>query len=106
MRLRWRASCQADRAARSMPARWSSQRTLAAMGKTDRAPPKEASPERVAAFQTGISAESRAAAFLFAKGYRILAKRFRSPHGEIDLIVKRRSLLAFFEVQAAGRLDH
>ena len=75
------------------------------MAKTDRTPPKEASPERVAAFKTGISAESRAAAFLFAKGYRILAKRFRTPHGEIDLIVRRRNLLAFVEVKARATLD-
>ena len=49
------------------------------MTKTDGAlPPDEvaklASPARVAAFRTGLSAESRAAAFLMAKGYRILAK--------------------------------
>jgi putative endonuclease len=75
------------------------------MAKTDRAPPKRPSPERVAAFRTGISAESRAAAFLFAKGYRTLAKRFRTPHGEIDLIVKRRNLLAFVEVKARATLD-
>ncbi len=43
------------------------------------APAKVASPERVAAFRTGVSAEARAAAFLMAKGYRILAKRFRTP---------------------------
>ena len=73
---------------------------------TDRAAPeKEASPERVAAFQTGLSAESRAAALLMAKGYRILAKRFRTPHGEIDLVAKRRNLLAFVEVKARATLD-
>jgi len=32
-------------------------------------------PERQAAFHLGISAESRAAAFLIAKGFRILARR-------------------------------
>ena len=53
---------------------------------------KPAAPERVAAFRTGLSAESRAAAFLMAKGYRILARRFRTPHGEIDLIARRRNL--------------
>jgi len=40
--------------------------------KTDRAPQgkaaKIAAPERVAAFRTGLSAESRAAALLMAKG--------------------------------------
>jgi putative endonuclease len=36
-------------------------------------------PERQIAFRTGISAESRAAAFLIAKGFRIVARRWRSP---------------------------
>jgi putative endonuclease len=76
------------------------------MARTDGTPPKkEASPERVAAFQTGLSAESRAAAYLMAKGYRILAKRFRTPYGEIDLVVKRRNLVAFVEVKARATLD-
>ena len=80
------------------------------MAKTDDAsPPKtsapSASPARVAAFRTGLSAESRAAAFLMAKGYRILAKRFRTPYGEIDLVAKKRNLLAFIEVKARASLD-
>jgi len=76
------------------------------MAKTDGAKePKIASPERVAAFRTGISAESRAAAFLMAKGYRILAKRYRTPHGEIDLVARRRNLIAFVEVKARASLD-
>jgi putative endonuclease len=66
---------------------------------------KAGSAARVAAFQTGISAESRAAAFLIAKGYRILARRFRTPYGEIDIVARRRNLLAFIEVKARDRLD-
>src|ERR1700745_3234790 len=66
---------------------------------------KEASPERVAAFRTGLSAEGRAAVFLMAKGYRILAKRFRTPHGEIDLVARKRNLIAFIEVKARASLD-
>jgi putative endonuclease len=69
------------------------------------AEPKVASPERVAAFRTGISAESRAAAYLMAKGYRILAKRYRTPHGEIDIVARRRNLIAFVEVKARASLD-
>ena len=61
--------------------------------------------ERQIAFRTGISAESRAAAFLIAKGFRILARRWRSPVGEIDIIARRRSLLVFVEVKARDRLD-
>jgi len=66
---------------------------------------KAAAPERVAAFRTGLSAEARAAAYLMAKGYRILAKRFRTPHGEIDLVARRRHLLVFVEVKARATLD-
>jgi putative endonuclease len=61
-----------------------------------------ADPKRVAAFQHGISAESRAAALLIVKGYRILARRFRSPAGEIDIVAKRRTTLVFVEVKARG----
>lgn len=80
------------------------------MAKGDGSSPQEvaakpASPERIAAFRTGLSAESRAAAYLMAKGYRILAKRFRTPYGEIDLVVRKRSLLAFVEVKARASLD-
>jgi len=66
---------------------------------------KVAAPERVAAFRTGISAESRAAAFLMAKGYRILAKRSRTPHGEIDIVARRRNPIAFIKVKARASLD-
>ena len=66
---------------------------------------KEASPARVEAFRTGLSAESRAAAFLIAKGYRILARRFRTPHGEIDIVARRRTTVAFVEVKARETLD-
>src|SRR3989442_5496226 len=62
-------------------------------------------PERQIAFRTGISAESRAAALLIAKGFRILARRWRSPVGEIDIIARRRPLLVFVEVKARANLD-
>jgi putative endonuclease len=68
-------------------------------------PEKPASPARVAAFRTGLSAEARAAAWLMAKGYRILAKRFRTPYGEIDIVARRRNLVAFIEVKARATLD-
>jgi putative endonuclease len=62
-------------------------------------------PERLLAFRTGISAESRAAAFLIAKGFRILARRWKSPAGEIDIVARRRALLVFVEVKARATLD-
>ena len=53
----------------------------------------------------GLSAESRAAALLIAKGFRILARRWRSPVGEIDIVARRRHLLVFVEVKAREPLD-
>jgi putative endonuclease len=66
---------------------------------------REARPEKIAAFRVGISAESRAAAWLIAHGYRILARRWKSPLGEIDIIATRRRLLIFVEVKARATLD-
>ena len=62
-------------------------------------------PERQVAFRLGLSAESRAAALLVAKGFRILARRWKSPLGELDIVARRRALLVFVEVKARERLD-
>lgn len=62
-------------------------------------------PARLVAFRTGISAESRAAMLLIAKGFRILARRWKSPVGEIDIVARRRHLLVFVEVKARERID-
>ena len=49
---------------------------------------------------TGRRAEIISAWLLRLKGYRILAQRFKTPVGEIDLIAKRASIIAFVEVKA------
>jgi putative endonuclease len=72
------------------------------MPRADKPPPQAA---RQAAFGLGVSAESRAAAFLMAKGYRIAARRWRSPAGEIDIVARRGNLLVFVEVKARKTLD-
>ena len=72
---------------------------------TKRAEPLAPRPERQVAFRLGISAESRAAAYLVAKGYRILARRWKRPAGEIDIVARRRKLLVFVEVKARENLD-
>ena len=65
-----------------------------------------ASPERVARYRRGRFSELVAAAVLMAKGYRIIARRCRTPYGEIDLIAVRRRRLAFVEVKRrTTRLD-
>ena len=61
--------------------------------------------KRSTAFRLGVSAENRAALFLAAKGYRTLKKRWKTPVGEIDLVVKRGALIVFVEVKARAKLD-
>jgi putative endonuclease len=67
--------------------------------------PQAPRPERQVAFRLGLSAESRAAALLIAKGFRILARRWRSPVGEIDIVARRHRLLVFVEVKARESQD-
>lgn len=55
-------------------------------------------------YQFGLFAETLAALFLMAKGYKILARRYKTPVGEIDLIAKRGGTVAFIEVKARGNL--
>ena len=48
----------------------------------------------------GRFAETLAAWSLRVKGYRVIARSFRSPVGEIDIIARRGGLLVFVEVKA------
>lgn len=52
------------------------------------------------AHRTGLLAEDGAARFLEAQGFVILARRLRTPHGEIDLIARDGATLVFVEVKA------
>lgn len=53
-----------------------------------------------AAWRFGWRAEILAAWWLRFKGHAIIARRYRSPAGELDLIARRGSLLIFVEVKA------
>lgn len=48
----------------------------------------------------GRRAEDICAWYLRLKGYRVLARRFRTPVGEIDIIARRGSVVAMIEVKA------
>lgn len=63
-------------------------------------PPRAGQRDRRRAERRGRLAEAYAAVILTLKGYFIIARRFKSPAGEVDLIAKRGRLLVFVEVKA------
>lgn len=54
---------------------------------------------RTRAYRRGVFAERLAAALFRLKGYRIVARRYKTPVGEIDLVALRNNSLAFIEVK-------
>jgi putative endonuclease len=50
--------------------------------------------------QVGRRGEEAAAAAYAARGFRVVARNWRCPLGEIDLVVEREGLLVFCEVKA------
>lgn len=64
-----------------------------------------ATADRRKAEARGRRAEWAAAVFLRLKGYRILARRAKTPVGEIDIVAARSKLVAFVEVKARQRRD-
>ena len=57
------------------------------------------------AWRSGHWAEAVAAMLLRLKGYRILARRFRAPVGEIDIVARRGEVLAMVEVKSRATLE-
>lgn len=55
--------------------------------------------ERQTRFRRGRLSELIAAAVLIARGYRILARRLKTPSGEIDIVARRGRRIAFIEVK-------
>ncbi|WP_395661213.1 YraN family protein [Aestuariivirga sp.] len=55
--------------------------------------------------EDGRAAELAALWFLRLKGWRLLARRYKTPVGEIDLIMRRGGVTAFIEVKARKSLD-
>lgn len=53
----------------------------------------------------GRRAESLAALYLRLKGYRILARRVRTPMGEVDIVARQGDTLVFVEVKLRSTLD-
>lgn len=55
---------------------------------------------KVVTYDRGLQAERLAALWLRIKGYKILAERYKTSVGEIDLIIQKKNTLAFVEVKA------
>lgn len=64
-----------------------------------------ASRDRVERYRRGLYAEYLAAAYLWVKGYDILARRYKTPVGEVDLVARKGDVLAFVEVKGRADLD-
>lgn len=68
-------------------------------------PRTAADARRVAADRLGRWAEWRCVWRLRLCGYRVLARRLRTPAGEIDIVARRGALVAFVEVKARVNAD-
>ena len=53
----------------------------------------------------GRRGERAAAWFLRLRGYRILGRNLRFPHGEIDIVARRGGIVAFVEVRTRATAD-
>jgi putative endonuclease len=60
---------------------------------------------RVQTYRKGLWAESLGAAYLAVKGYRILARRYKTPVGEIDILAEKGGVIAAVEVKARDRME-
>jgi putative endonuclease len=56
------------------------------------------------ALRRGVLSEYLAALALLLRGYRIVAMRFRTRSGEIDIIARKADLVAFVEVKARASI--
>jgi putative endonuclease len=66
-------------------------------------PSKSKSSARIAAQLGGQRGEALAALFLRLKLYRVVERRYKTPVGEIDLIVERFGVTVFVEVKARSK---
>lgn len=60
---------------------------------------------KVRAYRKGHWAEWLAAGWLLIKGYWPVARRYKTPQGEIDLICRRGKTLVFVEVKYRGAAE-
>lgn len=62
-------------------------------------------PKNMTRHAKGLRAELVALMWLWLKGYVVCARRYKTPFGEIDLVMRRGKTLVFVEVKARPDLD-
>lgn len=65
---------------------------------------KGAASAKVTSYRKGLWAEAACEAFLRLKGYQILARRYKTPQGEVDIVARQGDILVFVEVKARKTL--
>ena len=61
--------------------------------------------QKQAAYERGLNAEALAESHLKAQGYAILAKRFKTKQGEIDILAAKDEFIVAVEVKARKTLE-
>lgn len=61
--------------------------------------------KRISTYAKGVMGEDAALCHMLEGGMELLERRYRSPFGEIDLIMRDGDTLAFVEVKARERAD-
>ena len=59
----------------------------------------------LSSYKKGLWAEYFCIVYLFFCGYRVLARRYRTPLGEVDIIASKGKDLVFIEVKARGNIE-
>lgn len=61
--------------------------------------------QQATSYQTGLQAERAVASCLRCRGFTIMAQRYRTEAGEIDLVAHKGRVIHFIEVKKRGALE-
>ncbi|MEP3232353.1 MAG: YraN family protein [Hyphomicrobiales bacterium] len=62
-------------------------------------------PKRIKAYEAGLAAEALVRDHLIEHGFEVLAERYKTKSGELDLIASRGDLICFVEVKARSSVE-
>ena len=62
--------------------------------------------KKIISYYFGLLAETISALYLSIKFYKILARRLKTPFGEIDIVAKKGNTLVFIEVKARNNTKY